>query len=66
MFEMIAPSNASSYSRIVVANQDIQRVRYRQRDGPAIRYHQSYQVRHFKQTKPSFLLEQAYAGSSQA
>ena len=40
----------------------MQRVRYRQRDRLAIHYHQSYQVRRFSKTVPSFLLEPA--GSS--
>ena len=59
LFEMIAGSNAPSGGRIVVAGQDMQRVRYRQRDRLAIHYHQSYQVRRFRKTKPSFLLEAA-------
>jgi ABC-type multidrug transport system ATPase subunit len=59
LFEMIAGSNAPSSGRIVVAGQDMQRVRYRQRDRLAIHYHQSYQVRRFKKTKPSFMLEPA-------
>jgi energy-coupling factor transporter ATP-binding protein EcfA2 len=59
LFEMIAGSNAPSAGRIVVAGQDMQRVRYRQRDRLAIHYHQSYQVRRFRKTWPSFLLESA-------
>ena len=59
LFEMIAGSNAPSAGRIVVAGQDMQRVRYRQRDRLAIHYHQSYQVRRFRKTKPSFMLEAA-------
>jgi hypothetical protein len=51
LFEMIAGSNAPSSGRIVVAGQDMQRVRYRQRDRLAIHYHQSYQVRRFSKTK---------------
>ena len=61
LFEMIAGSNAPSAGRIVVAGQDMQRVRYRQRDRLAIHYHQSYQVRRFSKTKPSFLLEPAHS-----
>ena len=57
LFEMIAGSNAPSSGRIVVAGQDMQRVRYRQRDRLAIHYHQSYQVRRFRKTKPAFLME---------
>ena len=59
LFEMIAGSNAPSEGRVLVAGQDIQRVRYRQRDRLAIHYHQSYQVRHFTKTKPAFVMEQA-------
>ena len=59
LFEMIAGSNAPSSGRIVVGGQDIQQVRYKQRDRLAIHYHQSYQVRRFSKTKPAFLLEAA-------
>jgi ABC-type multidrug transport system ATPase subunit len=59
LFEMIAGSNAPTAGRVVVQGQDIQAVRYRQRDRLAIHYHQSYQVRKFRKTKPSFMLEQA-------
>jgi len=59
LFEMIAGSNAPSAGRVLVAGQDIQRVRYRQRDRLAIHYHQSYQVRRFAKTKPAFMLEPA-------
>ena len=57
LFEMIAGSNAPSQGRVMVAGQDIQRVRYHQRDRLAIHYHQSYQVRHFARSVPSALLE---------
>jgi ABC-type multidrug transport system ATPase subunit len=57
LFEMIAGSNAPSAGRVLVAGQNIQRVRYRQRDRLAIHYHQSYQVRRFRKTRPAFLLE---------
>jgi ABC-type multidrug transport system ATPase subunit len=59
LFEMIAGSNAPSSGRIMVAGQDMQRVRYRQRDRLAIHYHQSYQVRRFRKTKPAFLMERS-------
>lgn len=59
LFEMIAGSNGPSHGRVVVAGQDIQSVRYKQRDRLAIHYHQSYQVRHFKKVKPSFMMERA-------
>ncbi|MCW5692646.1 MAG: ATP-binding cassette domain-containing protein [Pseudolabrys sp.] len=62
LFEMIAGSNAPTGGRVTVAGQDIQNVRYGQRDRLAIHYHQSYQVRHFRKRKPSFMMERA-AGS---
>ncbi|HWK97180.1 MAG TPA: ATP-binding cassette domain-containing protein [Pseudolabrys sp.] len=59
LFEMIAGSNVPTGGRVVVAGQDIQNVRYGQRDRLAIHYHQSYQVRHFRKRKPSFVMERA-------
>ena len=59
LFEMIAGSNVPSGGRILVAGQDIHRVRYRQRDRLAIHYHQSYQVRRFAKRWPAFMLEPA-------
>jgi ABC-type lipopolysaccharide export system ATPase subunit len=59
LFEMIAGSNVPSGGRILVAGQDIHRVRYRQRDRLAIHYHQSYQVRNFARRWPAFMLETA-------
>lgn len=59
LFEMIAGSNAPSAGHVLVAGQDIQAVRYAQRDRLAIHYHQSYQVRKFRKTKPALLLERA-------
>jgi ABC-type multidrug transport system ATPase subunit len=59
LFEMIAGSNVPSKGRVMVAGQNIQNVRYMQRDRLAIHYHQSYQVRHFSRKKPSFMMEQA-------
>ncbi len=59
LFEMIAGSNVPTGGRILVAGQDIHRVRYRQRDRLAIHYHQSYQVRSFAKRWPAFMLEEA-------
>ena len=59
LFEMIAGSNVPSQGRVMVAGRDIQRVRYSERDRLAIHYHQSYQVRRFSRTRPSFLMEPA-------
>ncbi|PCI41444.1 MAG: hypothetical protein COB51_14010, partial [Moraxellaceae bacterium] len=43
--------------KVLCAGQNIHNVKYRKRDRLAIHYHQSYQVRHFSKTKPSFLLD---------
>ncbi len=59
LFEMIAGSNTPSEGQIIVAGQDIHSVRPRERDRLAIHYHQSYQVRRFRRTKPAFLQETA-------
>jgi ABC-type branched-subunit amino acid transport system ATPase component len=59
LFELITGGNAPSAGRVVVAGQDIHRVRYRERDRLAVHYHQSYQVRKIKRTLPSMLLERA-------
>jgi ABC-type multidrug transport system ATPase subunit len=59
LFELIAGSNVPSRGRVVVAGQDMQRVRYRERDRLAIHYHQSYQVRRFAKRLPAVLLERA-------
>lgn len=59
LFELITGSNQPTDGIVRCAGQDIHRVRYRQRDRLAIHYHQSYQVRHFSRTIPSFLLERA-------
>ena len=59
LFELITGSNLPSSGRVSIMGQDIHRVRYRDRDRLAIHYHQSYQVRAFKRTRPSFMLERA-------
>jgi len=57
LFELITGSNRPTSGRVMCAGQDIHNVKYRSRDRLAIHYHQSYQVRHFSKTKPSFMLE---------
>ena len=57
MFELITGSNLPSAGQVLVSGQDIHQVRYRERDRLAIHYHQSYQVRAFKRTKPNFMLK---------
>ena len=59
LFELITGSNLPSQGRVRVGGRDIHRVRYRERDRLAIHYHQSYQVRSIRRTKPSFLLQRA-------
>ena len=59
LFELITGSNLPSQGRVQVGGRDIHRVRYRERDRLAIHYHQSYQVRAWKRTRPSFLLDPA-------
>ena len=57
LFELITGSNLPSTGRVLVDGRDIHRARYRERDRLAIHYHQSYQVRAWKRTRPSFMLE---------
>ncbi|MEO7762604.1 MAG: ATP-binding cassette domain-containing protein [Casimicrobiaceae bacterium] len=59
LFELITGSNLPNSGRVLCQGRDIHRVRYRERDRLAIHYHQSYQVRRFKRTRPAFMLEHA-------
>lgn len=59
LFELLTGSNAPTEGRVVVAGRDIHRVRYDQRDRLAIHYHQSYQVRAFRRTRPNWMMEPA-------
>jgi len=59
LFELITGSNSPSEGRVLVDGRDIHRVRYAERDRLAIHYHQSYQVRAFRKTRPSWLLDRA-------
>jgi ABC-type branched-subunit amino acid transport system ATPase component len=59
LFELVTGSNLPSAGRVLVEGRDIHRIRYRERDRLAIHYHQSYQVRAFRKTVPSFMLERA-------
>ena len=63
LFELMTGSNQPSSGAVRVAGQDIHRVRYDERDRLARHYHQSYQVRSHKRTKPSFLLERAHSAA---
>ena len=57
LFELITGSNRPTSGHVICCGQDIHSVKYRQRDRLAIHYHQSYQVRRFKRTRPDFLLQ---------
>ena len=59
LFELITGSNSPSAGRVLCLGRDVHNIKYRERDRLAIHYHQSYQVRHFKKTRPSFLLDSA-------
>jgi ABC-2 type transport system ATP-binding protein len=59
LFELITGSNRPTAGTVHCAGQDIHGVRYDERDRLAIHHHQSYQVRRFRRTWPSFLLARA-------
>jgi ABC-type histidine transport system ATPase subunit len=59
LFELITGSNRPNSGKVFCLGHDIHQVKYRERDRLAIHYHQSYQVRHFTRTRPSFMLESA-------
>lgn len=59
LFELITGSNAPTAGRVLVDGRNIHDVRYGERDRLAMHYHQSYQVRAFRKTKPAFLMERA-------
>ena len=65
LFELITGSNLPTAGRVLVAGQDIHRVRYDERDRLALHYHQSYQVRSFTRTLPAFLLARAAGSKAQ-
>ncbi len=59
LFELITGSNSPTAGQVLCVGRDIHRVRYHERDRLAIHYHQSYQVRHFRKTRPAFLMHPA-------
>jgi hypothetical protein len=59
LFELITGGNRPTAGRVLVAGQDIHRVRYGERSQLALHYHQSYQLRRFRRTRPAFMLERA-------
>ena len=58
-FELQADFEVDAPTVIGVLGQDIHRVRYGERDRLALHYHQSYQLRRFRRTRPRFMLEAA-------
>ena len=63
LFELITGSNAPDAGRVLIDGQDIHAVRYGERDRVAIHYHQSYQVRRFRRTRPEATMERARSAS---
>ena len=59
LFELITGSNQPSSGEVRCLGKNIHKVKYGERDRLAIHYHQSYQVRHFARTVPSFMLKSA-------
>jgi ABC-type multidrug transport system ATPase subunit len=59
LFELITGSNLPSSGSVKVMGQNIHEVRYDERDRLAIHYHQSYQVRSFRRTRPNFMMQEA-------
>jgi ABC-type oligopeptide transport system ATPase subunit len=59
LFELITGGNQPNEGRVLVAGQDVHRVRYNQRGRLALHYHQSYQLRRFRRVRPAFMLEPA-------
>lgn len=59
LFELITGSNLPSSGRVMVMGRNIHDVRYDERDRLAIHYHQSYQVRSFRRTRPGFMMRPA-------
>ncbi len=59
LFELITGSNKPTSGQVLCMGRNIHNVKYRERDRLAIHYHQSYQVRHFKRTKPAFVMKSA-------
>ncbi len=57
LFEIMTGSNYPTSGKVFCCGHDIHNVKYKERDRLAIHYHQSYQVRKMKWTKPSLLME---------
>jgi len=59
LFELITGSNQPTSGQVLCQGRDVHKIRYDERDRLAIHYHQSYQVRHFRRTRPAFMMQRA-------
>ncbi len=59
LFELITGSNRPTRGEVRVQGRNIHNIRASERDRLAIHYHQSYQVRHFRNNRPAFIMERA-------
>lgn len=59
LFEIMTGANPPTEGKVTCLGQNIHNVRYKERDRLAIHYHQSYQVRRLKWTKPAFMMDTA-------
>jgi ABC-type multidrug transport system ATPase subunit len=59
LFELLSGSNTPTSGHVFCQGQDVHRVKYHERDRLVIHYHQSYQVRRVKRTRPNVLLDAA-------
>jgi ABC-type multidrug transport system ATPase subunit len=59
LFELITGSNRPTRGEVCVNGRNIHNIRAAERDRLAIHYHQSYQVRHFRNNRPAFMMEHA-------
>ncbi len=59
LFELITGSNRPTRGEVRVQGRNIHNIRASERDRLAIHYHQSYQVRHFRNNRPAFMMEHA-------
>lgn len=60
LFELLAGSSAPTRGQVLCDGRDVHTVKYHERDRLVVHYHQSYQVRAVRRSKPSFLLQPAH------
>lgn len=59
LFELMTGGNSPTSGCVKVNGQNIHDVRYEERARVAMHYHQSYQLRSFRRTRPGFMMERA-------